>query len=240
MTHLADLADLDDDRLAAVLASVGEHLVVPTLADPLVRRRQRLAGAVLTAAAAVVVLVLVAVAPVRRTVADWLGIGSTRIEVPALSVPLPGPSSTLPPLVGDLSTLPCATAERGWGRPIPPLRGTRLGEPAGCALMPEGGVLLVWPDGTSLWIRSQHEDTRVVFDKAVASREDVRPVDGIGDGAVFVAGEHIFRTPHRTVEAASVLVWLDGGDEMRLESDLPAEDLIAIAEEIARMISPGG
>ena len=230
------MIDLDDDRLDAVLASVGQWLDTSAPAGrrpvPVVdigrRRRGSFAAAVLTAAA-VATAVIVIVAPVREAVADWLGIGSTRIEVEPTS---PSGRTPAPGIQTGLALVDRAAAEAMFDFDLPS-DGTALGPPAGFARMPEGGALVVWPDGSTLWIHRETIDPDVYFKKLVDSAATVRRVDGLGDSAIVVDGPHRLQTPHRTVSASTTVLWRDGTLEHRLESDRPSQDLITIAREIA-------
>ena len=199
---------IDEARLEVILASIGDLLVVDE--DRPIRWRSRVlaAAAVVLVAGAATVLI---VAPARDAVADWLGIGSTSIEqvgdAEADTAGLPGLVDTLQPL------------------PV-----TGLGEPQRIAVVPEGGVVLVWADGaTTLWIRNSGEPRDVAFQKLLADEQSVEQVEGIGDTALFVGGEHILVSPFRRVAANSVLLWIDGSFEYRLESNLDKDEMIEIA-----------
>ena len=144
---------LDDDRLATVLASVGEHLVVE-------RRRRRCQHRVplrspwrplLVAAVTLAVIAgaVLAIAPARRVVSGWFRVG--RIELddrpadrsrPACrrSPMRPGRSSRRQPMISSAGRCRPSTT-------------SPLGAPSQWWTIPEGGVLVGWPDGaTSLWI----------------------------------------------------------------------------------------
>lgn len=238
------MIELDDDRLAEILADIGPLLVTTSLADrvagpepwtvdvPGERRRPRrfTVLAALAAAAAVVAVVVVAVAPLRGAVADWLGLGATRIQID------PSPSSTqavLPSIDAGLTLIGRDAAGQRLGVALPRLDDTALGQPSGFASMPEGGVLAVWPDGSTLWIHVESIDADVYFDKLVASAAVVRRLDDLGDSALLIVGDHFLQTPHRTVAAATAVLWRAGDLEYRLESERDAAGLIALARELA-------
>ena len=220
------MIDLDDDRLAKVLASVGEWLDTST---PARRRRRRPLAVAVLAAAAVVTAVVVTVAPVRGAVADWLGLGSTRIEIEPAR---PGSTERAPGIQTGLALIDRAAAEAMFDVPLPS-DGTALGAPVGFARMPEGGALVVWPDGATLWIHVETIDSDVYFKKLVDATATVRRVDDLGDSALVVEGPHQLQTPHRTVAASTSVLWRVGPLEHRLESDRSRQDLVAIAREIA-------
>ena len=76
---------LDDDRLAAVLASVGEHLVIdaPGSAATVGSAGRTWRRPLLVAAAALIVVAgtVAAIAPARRAVSGWFGAGRIEVEI---------------------------------------------------------------------------------------------------------------------------------------------------------------
>lgn len=228
-------ARFDDGHLDAVLASIGEHLVVEADGTPqqqpsrAARRRVLAVAAAVLAAAAIGV---VAVAPVREAVADWLGIGTTRVERSAE----PPSGAGLPPMVSGLQDLTRAEAEGALGalgRRLPDTDGTALGPPDRFGRPPEGGVMLIWDEGdTTLWIHPTSLRAETLYRKLVGATTDIRPVDGLGDGALLIGGDHILVTPHRRLAATTVLLWTDSGVEYRLESNLAPDTMIATARAI--------
>lgn len=220
----------DDQTLDRLLASVGRHLDVDAAgADTSIPRRHR---RLLTVAAAAIVaaILVVAIAPARRTVAGWLGIGSTEV------VYVPGPPLTtapLPSITSGLTAIDRAEAEQRLGRPLPDTAGTALGAPQAIAAMPEGGVVLEWADGaTTLWVHRGDAPPQVLVKKLVGNEQEARFVDDLGDGALAISGEHFLVTPHRTIAAGNVVLWTDGPTELRLESELPVDAMIAIARQV--------
>ncbi len=94
--------------------------------------------------------------------------------------------------------------------------------------------MLAWPEGaTTLWIRSASADTEAVYTKLLDGGDGVSRVAGLGDGALLVTGRHELITPSRSVVADTVVLWVDDELELRLESDLPPNDLVAIARTIS-------
>jgi hypothetical protein len=230
------MIDLDDDRLAQVLASIGALLVTDEAAAraPSRARPRRSAALVMSFAAAVaivVAVVVVAVAPIRHTVADWLGIGSTRIEID----PTPPPAATAPlsPIGLGLPRIDRAAAEQSLGSTLPALDSTPLGAPMGYAAMPEGGIVVLWPNDTTLWIHRAQMPTGVLFDKMVSAATQVQRVDDLGDDALVVTGDHVLRTPHRLIEAATTVLWTDGDLEYRLDADRSVDEMIDLARQVA-------
>lgn len=239
------MIDLDDDRLAEILADIGQRLVTGPVANQEVgssagpvpwtmealtgRRRGRVVALAALGVVASVIAVIVTVAPLRSAVADWLGLGSTRIQIQ------PPPSSTQPmlPIDAGLRMIDRNQAEQRLGAPLPMLDDTALGVPAGFAAMPEGGVLVVWPDGSTLWIHVETIDADVYFDKLVTSEAVVQRLDDLGDSALLIIGDHFLQTPHRTVAAGTAVLWRSGDVEYRLESARDATTVISLARRLA-------
>ena len=229
---------MTDAHLEAVLASVGDHLVVPPPvpwegegdgARP--SRPHRRAVGLVAAAVLVVAGAATVVAPVRDAAAqvgDWLGIGHTRIERQA--APGADPSG-LPPVASGLESVSPARAETELGRPLPTVD---LGDPDLLAVMPEGGVLLGWDEAaTTLWVRPTADPAAIRVTKVVDELAAAERVPGLGESAVFVGGDHVLVTPHRRVAAGAVLLWIDAGLEYRLESDLPYDELLTTARSVS-------
>jgi len=228
------------ERLEAVLASLAGDLEVVVDVDDAVPASSLGApsrpfsgpGLRLAIAAAIAVVFATAglvIAPGRDAIADWLGLGSTAIG-------RLDPDQDLPdgvPIDEGLRPLTLDEAERRIGS-LARLSTSELGAPHELAAMPEGGVLLGWPRGaTTLWVHRDGEPPiDLLVKKLVDTRQIVREVDGIGDAALLIVGDHVLLTPNRTISAGTVLLWVDGDVERRLESDLPADEMIAIAQQM--------
>jgi hypothetical protein len=278
---------LSDARLAAVLASVGDHLVVPApeagaavdaspssppMADPRsngstgiappedeadrpgpsglsttgadradgddaehIRDRWRGRTRLLVAAAIVTVIALASLiaTPAREAVADWFGLGSTGIERVG---PAEGDPTGLPYLVDGMEAIDQETAERALRAPLPAIGSATLGPAEVLGAPPEGGVLMAWSDhSTTLWVRRTDLPADQAVGKLGTVEDDIVEVDGLGDAAIKIEGVHVLETPLRRLAADNVVIWLDGDFELRLESDAPVDDLIALAHSI----SPG-
>ena len=110
-----------DEHLAQVLASVGDHLVVPEVGpwSPASRGRRPGGRRVVGAAAAALLGVAVAgglgITPVREAVADWFGFGSTGFERVA---PDEADPTGLPPIDAGLPAVSRTDAEAVLGRPL--------------------------------------------------------------------------------------------------------------------------
>jgi hypothetical protein len=102
---------------------------------------------------------------------------------------------------------------------------------------PEGGVILEWTEGaTTLWIRAPDFEPAMFVKKLVDAGEPAESISGVGDEALIVEGSHILETPHRRLAAGTVLLWVDGDQEYRLESDLDRDAMVAVA----RSVEPDG
>lgn len=227
------MIDLDDDRLAEVLADIGEQLFTgPESVSARVDRRWQSAARLALAAAAAVIVLVLAVAPLRTAVADWLGIGSTRVRID----PSPSPTSTIEAIESidaDLLRIDRAQAEEITGELLDGIDGSDLGPPSGFARMPEGGVLVLWPAGSTLWVHVESINADVYFEKLVSNGAQIQRVDGLGDSAMVIEGDHLLQTPHRIVAATTAVVWRTDAMEYRLESSRDSADLIAIARQLA-------
>ncbi|MDQ3739218.1 MAG: hypothetical protein M3337_08635 [Actinomycetota bacterium] len=241
------MSGLTEDRLEIVLRSIGQHLMVDSAVDPLTpdlldsectasrepaRRhsesRGRTQGWLVAAAVAALALSAVVVSPVRRTVAGWLSIGQTEISLVGTADP-----GELPELQEGALAIAADEAARRLGRPLPPADDTRLGAPAAVVAPPEGGVLLVWPAGsTTLWIQTAGLNGDAIYRKSVDAGESVAAVQDLGEGGLSISGDHILRTPQRQLAADTVVLWTDDGLEYRLESDFTVRELVEIARTL--------
>lgn len=234
-----------DDRLDAVLASIGEHLdlgdttaVVAAsrlVTRPAPRRRHRVLAAV-AAAFVLVVLAITAITPARHAVADFLRIGSTRIDRAPLGAPATtAPGVTLPGLLDGLTRIDGAAAVARLGRPLPDTAATALGPPDAiyATTAPGDGVILAWNTGaTTLWIHRAPFDNAIIYAKQLGAPNRFEVLSDLGDSAIAIAGPHTLRTPDRTIAAGNVVLWIRGGWELRLEGDRPVSELTALARRV--------
>ncbi len=208
-----------DERLDAALVALGPWLEVPAMP---VRRSSRRWLLVAAALVLVVVAGVLVVAPARDTVARWFGLEVRRDETP----------STRPAATFDDGVVPfdvdAAVARTGLDADA--LAATSLGPPDAAGLPPEGGTLLAWERGaTTLWVRVGEDGATVV--KRLQQEGTADFVD-VGEVAVLIDGAHVLETPSRTVAAGRVLWWVSDDQEHRLESDLPADELLAIGRAL--------
>lgn len=229
-----------DEHLGRILADIGDHLVLPDAEAgsdrdvPTIRSRW---SPVWMAAAAAAIVVIVGVGagapPVRESVAGWLGIGSTEVQ---LVVVAPNDPSSLPRLRDGARPVDATEAVRLLGGRVPDFSETALGPPQSVAQPIEGGVIFAWVEGdTTLWIHPSEVRPAELLRKTGDDGVSVRDIPDLGDGgALLVLGEHLLDTPSRRLSASNVLIWTDGRDELRLESDLGDTAMIAIARSLAR------
>jgi hypothetical protein len=228
-----------DEQLDAVLAGVGRHLVIPegvTFVLPAgVLREERSTARLLALAAAVLLIALIGigtlVAPVRDAVADWFGIGNTRVEqVPAGA----GDPTGLPSFSAGAVPTTAAGAAARLGRPLPDVTDRALGRPELLAVPPEGGVVMAWAPGrTSLWVVPDDAgDAGALVKKLVTLEDTARPVTRLGEQAMVIDGGHVLETPARRVAAGRVVLWVEDGLQLRLESDLPLRRMLEVARSV--------
>lgn len=243
---------IGDDGLDAVLTSVGAHLDtsrVTALADvstnasapsapsrPARRWRPALAAAIVVAVVAGAVL---AIAPARRTVGGWLGIGRTEFRV---DVDLAVPVDRLPSFLDGGDPIAPSEAADLAGVPVDALDESPLGAPDAWLAAPEGGAVAVWrADDTTLWLLPMGEVQEMLFTKSVATAEQVRQLADLGDGGVAVEGDHVLATPFRTVRAGSAVLWTSGDLSFRLEAAATdVADLVASASAIEEAVGGSG
>ena len=223
-----------DERIEAALAGLADELVVPDGPLDTVRpgRGHRPERVLIGVAAAVIVLALVlsAVPAGRRAVAGWLGLGRVRVERidPGLERP---PESGF---VDGVAPLDVDVALAAAGVEEPALDGAGLGRPEAAGRPPEGGVVLTWDDGaTTLWVRRPDEGDDVGLVKQLIADAVAEPVEGIGEAAILIEGDHVLATPARTVAADRVLWWVVDDVEHRLETDRSRADLLEMGRTLA-------
>ena len=221
---------LDDDRLAAVLASVGEHLVVDRstaataiAAQPSQRRRTAVAPAIARRGRG----------PRRRrrggrwpsprpagsSAGGWAS-GASRCEIDRSADPTGLPSFTAPAVPID--------AGSGRRRPRPADAGDRRQRSSGrraaggrcrrAACSPAGPTAT-----TTLWIVETGGGDELLK-KVAAGADDVTELRDLGDGGVAITGAHLLQTPHRRVGADNVVIWTDGELTLRLDGAADIDD----------------
>jgi hypothetical protein len=218
-------------------------------ADPQQARRRRpplrrplLRPAIVAIAAAVLALVVagtLAAAPgVRARVADWLGIGSVRVER-VQRLPDVGPGADL----GLGTRASAAAARRTTGLPAPAIRA--LGAPdAVYAERPSGGgaasVSVVYrararlpaaTRGIGALLTLMPGGDEGIVKKVAAGGTEVEFVDVAGAFGVFLSGEqHVVGPPNRL--AGNTLIWVRDGVTYRLESALGRDAALRLARSV--------
>lgn len=224
-----------DERLAAVLASIGDQLDVEgAAADAVVMPIQRRSHRLLAVAAAVVLVValLAAIAPVRRTVGGWFTAGDTEVRLdPTIAETL----DSLPAFIAEgrvMSMDAVTAAEDRLGIDLL-LPDSLLGEPDGWLSPSEGGVIAVWNEGSTTLAVRRDTGGAVMVEKYTAMAGDATELPDLGDGGVLLRDEHIIVTPSRTARAGRVVVWQQGDLTIRLESELSESELLRVATELS-------
>ena len=246
---------IDDAALIAEVRSVGARLRLPDAPDtdrlvgmiPRVVARRRTVRRGLVIATVVGCLVLVGVPPVRRAVADTLGLGGVRIRLGSLGEVRQGA------VLGDLGRLvSVADAEAALAAPLPRLPGAQdplvlLRSDAAVPVvtmwwLPSptypasdgggGGLVLMLFRGSVEWPVIE----KVVGDDASLVAVSVRDRRGIWvEGDAHAVG---FLDPDGNVWedtirlSANTLLWEEGGITYRLEGSGGLEVMLGIAESL--------
>ena len=232
--------------LSAGIDGPNRDLARPALAapSPAARPGQIKRPALVLAAVGILVIILTtaAVAPARRAVAEWLGVGATRVTVGSAQIPPAGASLSdvlgppLDPLSVDLAVgfRVAEPSERRTGGP-PTRHAVRLNGDLGAVLVYEASDRLPAIERSSVGlVLSQREVEGATL---VTKTGSVEALDSaaVGDApALWLGGPHLLEAGPQRLRAANVLLWVADGLEYRLESDLALTEAVAIAETIAR------
>lgn len=175
------------------------------------------------------VFILVAVPPTRAALFSWLQIGVVELMSGGMPVSTPVPLFNLP---GRMTLTEAESAA-----PFPIRTPPRLGEPDAVYVQGES-VLLLWQnDGVLL---------NILGFNMIASKMQVIEAQEVtvhGERAIWVSGEHLLTlydnqfgstAPFTRLIDGSVLIWVDHNLTYRLESHLPLEQAIELAESIQR------
>ncbi|MDW3219870.1 MAG: hypothetical protein R8F63_14745 [Acidimicrobiales bacterium] len=204
----------------------------------LARDRPNRGRPIVQVAAAVLLLVVasvIVIAPARTAVADWLGIGSTSIDIedelpPATTIDPPAtPSDDAAPTIEEAAADELELTVR-----LP--RHPDLGDPVGWEIRSiEGGVreLVVDWSGPAGDVRltAWSATADVAFRKIVTSEPvfDER-LDTDGDPAVWLSGPHVRDLGDDAVLVDSTLLWIRDGVEYRLSGpELTLERAVELA-----------
>lgn len=202
--------------------------------------------------AALIVLVtlaaVLAIAPARRAVAQWLGIGATTIEIVDLDIDglSPRPENDSPAGTG-----PAADPEQTLADGIDPL--PTLGPPTTSSeLAAVDGHRFTWSAGSDLPALATTESgqgslgavlsirpTEGPLDtKLLSSDLTIEPVSFVVDGRIvsglWLPGTHAYLAAGTDEEVLSdrVLIWVDGDVQFRLEVNLSQQAAIELASAV--------
>jgi hypothetical protein len=225
-----------DADLGAALIDLGAHVAVPEhslwtrvragLDERAPRRAVLPIWAVAAAVIAVVVVVaIVSIAPARHAVADLLGIGATEVQHVDR---LPGTEASPPlPSAGDPAALAAQLAAHGLFAPDVAVAGA----PVAWRVDPKHETVVAYRRAT---LSQRAVEGAVPSIKQYAGAAGVQFVTVGNEPAIFVPGEHTRTVAGHTFRSTSALIWDDDGIELRLEGDLPLDQLLAVARSVER------
>jgi hypothetical protein len=221
-----------DADLGAALLDLGSHVAVPEHSLwPRVRAEldERIAPrsawplwVVVAAVIAVIALAVVSIAPARHAVADLLGIGATEVQhvdrLPAAGTTRPLRTS------GNISH---QLARAQLFEPSAAL----VGDPVAARIDPVGETVVAYENV----VLSQRPVAGAVPSiKRYAGEANVQFVK-LGDvPAIYVGGEHTRTIDGHTFRSGNALIWEHDEVELRLEGDLPLDEMLAVARSVIR------
>jgi hypothetical protein len=236
-----------DDALGVALADLGAHLRVPehplwtrvradldasdTLGAPVGGRApwsRRTRGVVVVAVVLVVLLAsTLSVAPARRAVADFLGIGSTSIthDGDARSRDLPNARDDVPSRA-DTRALRGALARADLFVLAPDV----VGPPLAWRVDPDAETVVVYGDV----VLGQRREGEVPALKRVPPKGRVDSTTVGARPAYWIEGPHTRELGGREYRSESALLWVVDGVELRLEGNLPLASMRRLAESVER------
>ncbi|MEM7140322.1 MAG: hypothetical protein AAF548_04755 [Actinomycetota bacterium] len=197
-------------------------------------RRRATGSAPIVRAAAIVIIVVfaavLAIAPARTAVADWLGIGSTAVtidaELPATSGPEPPAAPT-----DDPAETVASDASAALGVIISLPLDAELGDPTGWEIRDRGDfeeLVVEWP---AVRLTAWPADVGAILRK-VTTNEPVRDarLDTDGEPALWITGPHVRIVGVDAISEDATLLWIRDGVEYRLSGvDLTLDRAIEIA-----------
>ena len=255
---LADLAaeiEWPDDDVASRVAS---RLRTETSVVPFSTRRRR-GWRVALGVAAAAVITTVAVPASRAAIGGWFGVRGDRVEVSATTVPsiaTTQPQSTAPPdlQLGPEVALADVRAQVGFTMPVPREPGfehpdeVHVGHPpasgeATLLYRARADLPAAGPTGVGMLIRAFRADLDPgFFGKVAAPGVQVQQVTVQGGVGYWLEGaphQFFYRdasgeiVPHTLRLAANVLFWETNGITVRIESALPRDAVIRVADAMA-------
>ncbi|MEX1008069.1 MAG: DUF4367 domain-containing protein [Acidimicrobiia bacterium] len=224
-----------DVELGPALIDLGAHVAVPEHSLwPRVRAQLEENHApravwplwvVVAAVIAVIAISVVSIAPARHAVADLLGIGATQVQhvdrLPHTEATRPLPSN------GDRARLAEQLAQAHLFEPDTVL----AGEPVGWLIAPLGETVVAYEHV----VLSQRELAGAGPSiKRYAGGANVQFVQVGQLPAVYVSGEHTRTIDGHTFRSGNSLIWDNDGVELRLEGDLPLDEMLSVARSVTR------
>jgi hypothetical protein len=233
------LAALSEDLAWPPTPDLAGPVLARVAAEPRRRRapalRLRLAPVAAAVAAALLALaVALAASPaVRARLADWLGVGTVRIQR-VERLPDIGPAAGLG--LGERTSL--AAARRRTGLDVPVVRA--LGAPDAVYVQAGGSaVSLVYvarpglppsTNGIGALLSVLPAGGLLPVQKLVAGGVPITQVRIRGARGYFIGGEHVFGPPQRL--AGRTLLWARDGVTYRLEGALPRATAVRLARSV--------
>jgi hypothetical protein len=242
---LFDLAEHLDHPAAENLADVVRSRVAPGVTHA--RRRMH---AVLAVAAAhgVLTAALLAIAPARHAIADWLGIGAVEVRVSEGTLPPATGANTVPgaPNTGTAAPGPVVARQLGAARAavkfaVQTPRTESAGALAGAEVdsrVRDGLIVLRYPRFTLVEIASRGENGPIL--RKMLGAASVENVTVAGVPGLWIAGAHevayVDRNGHVRTDtvrrSGPVLLWERGDVTYRIEGLHRLADALAIARTL--------
>ena len=245
-----------DERLEALLRQAGRHFPYPAPARrrPAAIARRRLAWAL--AGLAVLGLASLAVPQVRAGLLEFLQVGVVRVFLvtPTPTAPLPTALATAPPPTPEPTLLPSllnlaghttlAEARQAVDFPLRlPAYPADLGPPDDVFVQDLDGsaVVLVWrhparPDRVRLSLH--YLTSSIIGFKGVKEPPTAIEITSVnGREALWTSGGYVIQIKSgdwdfRRLIEGHVLIWTEGDLTLRLETDLPLDEAVRLAESL--------
>ena len=256
--ELVDLASEIEWPDGDIASQVASRLRAHTTTVPFSTRRRR-AWRIAVRVAAAAVITTVAVPASRAAISGWFGVRGDRIEVSATTVPSIAtslPQTTAPPdlQLGPEVALADVRAQVGFTMPVPREPGfehpdeVHVGHPPAsgeATLLYRARVDLpaAGPTGVGMLISAFRADLDPGFFGKVAAPdvqvEQVTVQGGVGYWLEGAPHQFFYRdatgeiVPHTLRLAANVLFWETNGITVRIESALPRDAVIRVADAMA-------
>jgi hypothetical protein len=254
--ELTDLADAVEWPSGDVASRVGQRLRAEQAATTWHRRRR--VWNVAVAAAAAVAAVTLIVPSGRAAIGNWLGVRGDRIDItsPITATSTATPQSTAPPALdlGPEVALSDVRAQVGFTMPVPRVPGFEHPDEVHVSHPPASGeATLVYRSRADLPSAGTSDVGMLIsafradidggfFSKTAGSGTSVETVTVQGGTGYWLEGApHEFMyhdaagntVAHTLRLAGNVLLWEVNGITVRIESALPRDDVVRIADAMA-------